>query len=102
MPTLYRYGTEQTGYGGIGTSRAVMTIRAAVKAGGITTKPYTMKEGDRLDIIAHKEYGDGRLWWIIAAANEVHGTMYAKLGSQIRIPRDINGIIDEYNRINGL
>tara|TARA_B100000676_G_C17541360_1_gene562631 strand:+ start:127 stop:417 length:291 start_codon:yes stop_codon:yes gene_type:complete len=89
MPTLYRYGTEQTGYGGIGTSRAVMTIRAAVKAGGITTKPYTMKEGDRLDIIAHKEYGDGRLWWIIAAASNIGWWAQLPPGTHLKIPTNI-------------
>ena len=61
-----------------------------------------MVEKTRFDHLAHRFYGNPNYWWIIAAANEVHGTMYAKLGSQIRIPRDINGIITEYNRINGI
>jgi|TARA_B110000495_G_scaffold192118_1_gene195929 hypothetical protein len=61
-----------------------------------------MVEKTRFDHLAHRFYNNPSYWWILAAANEVHGTMYAKLGSQIRIPRDINSIIDEYNRINGL
>jgi phage tail protein X len=28
--------------------------------------------GDRLDSIAYKFYGDSRLWWIIASANNIH------------------------------
>ena len=61
-----------------------------------------MVEKMRLDHLAHKFYSNPNYWWIIAAANSINGTMYAELGSQIRIPRDINGIVDEYNRINGL
>ena len=61
-----------------------------------------MVEKIRLDHLAHKFYSNPSYWWNIAAANNINGTMYAKLGSQIRIQRDINSIIDEYNRINGL
>ena len=61
-----------------------------------------MVEKTRLDHLAHKFYGNPNYWWIIASANDIKGTMYAKLGSQIRIPRDINAVVSEYNRINGL
>ena len=61
-----------------------------------------MVEKTRLDHLAHKFYGNPNYWWIIASANDIKGTMFAKLGSQIRIPRDINVIIAEYNRINGM
>ena len=61
-----------------------------------------MVEKTRLDHLALKFYGNPNYWWIIASANNIKGTMFAKLGSQIRIPRDINMIIAEYNRINGI
>ena len=61
-----------------------------------------MVEKTRLDHLAFKFYGNPNYWWIIASANDIKGTMYAKLGSQIRIPRDINAVVSEYNRINGL
>ena len=61
-----------------------------------------MVEKTRLDHLAFKFYGNPNYWWIIASANDIKGTMYAKVGSQIRIPRDINAIVSEYNRINGL
>ena len=61
-----------------------------------------MVEKTRLDHLAHRFYGNPNYWWIIANANDIKGTMYAKLGSQIRIPRDINRIISEYNRINDI
>jgi len=30
---------------------------------------YVLKESDRLDIMAHRLYGDAKKWWIIADAN---------------------------------
>jgi len=61
-----------------------------------------MVEKTRLDHLAYKFYNNPHYWWIIANANGIAGTMYAKLGSQIRIPQDIGSIIEEYNRINGI
>lgn len=61
-----------------------------------------MVEKTRLDHLAYKFYNNPHYWWIIANANGIIGTMYAKLGSQIRIPQDIGSIIEEYNRINGI
>lgn len=61
-----------------------------------------MVEKTRLDHLAHKFYNNPNYWWIIASANNIKGTMYAKLGTQIRIPRDISNAVSEYNRINGI
>lgn len=61
-----------------------------------------MVEKTRLDHLAHKFYNNPNYWWIIASVNNIKGTMYAKLGTQIRIPRDINSVVSEYNRINGI
>jgi len=57
-------------------------------------------ERTRLDHLAYKFYKNPEYWWVIANANNINGTMYAKLGSQIRIPMNITQIIAEYNRIN--
>jgi len=61
-----------------------------------------MVEKTRLDHLAYKFYNNPHYWWIIANANGITGTMYAKLGTQIRIPQDIGAVIEEYNRINGI
>lgn len=61
--------------------------------------------GDRLDILANRFYGDVTLYWIIAIANPNYvnfGSIYINEGTQIRIPVDINGIINSYNNINGV
>tara|TARA_R110001592_G_scaffold11341_1_gene56300 strand:+ start:8199 stop:8522 length:324 start_codon:yes stop_codon:yes gene_type:complete len=61
--------------------------------------------GDRLDSIANQFYGDVTLYWIIAIANPNTislGSLFPPVGTQLRIPVDISGIIDSYNRLNAL
>ena len=41
--------------------------------------------GDRLDLLAHKYYGDVTLWWYIAKANNLR-TMNIPINLQLRIP----------------
>lgn len=56
---------------------------------------------DRLDNLAFKYYGDSRLWWIIARANNIgKGNLTVPIGKQIRIPSDYISIIDSYNNLN--
>jgi len=59
-------------------------------------------EGDRFDILAQTYYSDSSLWWIISIANPQleQNSFYPPLGIQIRIPSDISGIINEYNKLN--
>ena len=42
-------------------------------------------EGDRLDTLANKFYGDTSLWWFIARANNLK-TINLEPGTSIRIP----------------
>ena len=44
-------------------------------------------EGDRLDSLAYKYYGDTTLWWVIASANNLgKGTFTIAPGRLIRLP----------------
>lgn len=57
--------------------------------------------GDRLDLLAHKYYGDQSLWWIIATANNINdATFYVQEGIQLRIPSDTNAILNDLQKIN--
>jgi len=57
--------------------------------------------GDRMDIMAQKFYGDVDLWWIIASANSLTGdSLFPPIGMQLRIPANIQSIINDYNQIN--
>ena len=61
--------------------------------------------GDRLDRLAFQFYGDVTLYWIIAIANPnalSFGALFPPIGSQLRIPVNISGIIASYNRLNEL
>ena len=57
-------------------------------------------DGDRLDTLAHKYYGNTTLWWIIAKANGLKGKPTLTPGKVIRIPSDIVGIIEKFNTLN--
>ena len=58
------------------------------------------KDGDRLDTLAYKHYGDETLWWIIAKANGVKGKPTLTVGEILRIPSDIPNIIENFNNLN--
>jgi hypothetical protein len=61
--------------------------------------------GDRLDILANLFYGDPSLYWVIASANPdlvPNDSLSLKGGIQLRIPADINSILNSYDTINGL
>jgi hypothetical protein len=57
--------------------------------------------GDRLDIFANNIYGDTNLWWIIASANQLPGdSLVPPIGIQLRIPTDVQPILNAYKSIN--
>ena len=52
--------------------------------------------GDRLDILAKSYYGDSKLWWIIAIANNINDAVfYIEPGVQLRIPQNIGNILKD-------
>jgi phage tail protein X len=59
-------------------------------------------DGDYLDTLAYKYYGDPTLWFIIALANPGigKGRFSIPAGLTLRIPIDINSIINQYNQLN--
>ena len=59
------------------------------------------KDGDILDNIAFKYYGDASLWWIIAKANELgKGRTILNPNFQIRVPGNHTKIIADFNNLN--
>jgi phage tail protein X len=54
--------------------------------GIIPFKQILFREGDRLDLIAAREYGDGLDWWLIAAASGIGWWLQINPGTVIRIP----------------
>ncbi len=56
---------------------------------------------DRLDLLAHKYYGDPSMWWIIATANNLNdANFFVGEGKQLRIPSNISKILNDLEKIN--
>jgi nucleoid-associated protein YgaU len=59
--------------------------------------------GDRLDLLAFDFYGDSTLYWVIASANSISGdSLYPDPGMQLRIPSNIQAILNSYKLINNI
>ena len=58
-------------------------------------------DGDRVDLVANRYYGDVSLWWVIAKANGIKGKAALTPGDVLRIPGNINRIIENFNTLNG-
>jgi hypothetical protein len=58
--------------------------------------------GDRLDSLAYSYYNDATLWWIISAANNNinRGALYPVPGTQLRIPTNINAVLNLFEQFN--
>lgn len=86
--TIRRY--ERTPIVGLnfryGTSYAIPVIRAGIESGIIRTREVILLQSERLDILAGKEYGDGSLYWLIAAASNVGFALQVPPGTRILIP----------------
>jgi len=59
-------------------------------------------DGDRLDNLANQFYGDSTLWWILQTANPEMSkdSLYPDLGFQLRIPTDVEAILNAYEILN--
>jgi hypothetical protein len=58
--------------------------------------------GDRLDSLAYSYYNDVNLWWVISAANNnvTKGSMFPAPGTQLRIPTDLNSVLQLFDKFN--
>jgi hypothetical protein len=70
-----------------GTAEVSQVIRNGIKQGTITVVKQIILNGvERLDTIAGFEYGDGRYWWVIAAASDIGWGMQLPAGTVLNIP----------------
>lgn len=78
-----------------GTSFAINTIRDGIKSGAINTKQLLVRGKERLDTLAGSIYGDGRYWWVLAAASNIGWGMQIPPGTVINIPdlSDISALV---------
>lgn len=59
-------------------------------------------ESDRLDLIAYDFWGDYNLWWVLIIVNPIldSSSIYPESGMQLKIPQNVNQILNKYNDIN--
>lgn len=58
-------------------------------------------EGDRLDLLANRYYGDKNLWWVISTANNLNdASLHIEAGKQLRLPSNIAAILADLEKIN--
>jgi len=91
---IRRYRNDLALDGGtyLATNQSIELIRRAVERGDIPVSERVLKEGERLDGIAGRAYGDGALWWIIAAASGIGWWLQVPPGTLLRVPTDLSYI----------
>jgi hypothetical protein len=75
-----------------GTSTMHLIIRNAIAQGVLAFQEIVIANGQRLDTIAGKYYGDGRYWRIIAAASGI-GFIQVPPNTVLRIP-DLKDVLN--------
>tara|TARA_Y100000389_G_C17420470_1_gene496371 strand:- start:1294 stop:1596 length:303 start_codon:yes stop_codon:yes gene_type:complete len=90
----YEYSKKVT-YGNktvFGTNKISSEIYNAVESNLLKFETHTLKEGERLDTIAGKFYGDSGYWWIIAAASGIGWPLQVPPGTFLKIPMNLNNV----------
>lgn len=64
-------------------------LRDAATSGLISVRKDYLREGERLDVIAGAEYGDSRLWWVIAGASGIGWNLQVPPGTYLLVPTDL-------------
>ena len=92
MIDRYKRATKIRAGRAYGTYVAGNVIYRAYQQGAIDVEVMTLAESQRLDHIAGEHYGDGTLWWIIAAASRIGWSLQVPAGTRIVIPTDLGQI----------
>jgi nucleoid-associated protein YgaU len=58
------------------------------------------RDGDRLDTLANRFYGDSTLWWIIGMCNGITDSLFIVPGTKLRVPTDIQLVLSYVKSIN--
>ena len=80
----------------LGTARGLPLLRREIKSGRISIINQVITTGDdRLDSLAGSIYGDGRYWWVLAAASDIGWGLQVPPGTVINIVNleDVQNII---------
>ena len=85
---ISRYSqTPRLNFGSMfGTSDTVSKVRFGIKTGQIGVSVIVLKEIIRLDVLAGQQYGDGKYYWLIAAASNIGWSLQVPPNTRIVIP----------------
>ena len=75
-----------------GTYVASNILYRAYQQGALDVEAIVLKDSERLDHIAGRYYGDGTLWWIIAAVSKIGWGLQVPAGTRIIVPVDLGQI----------
>ena len=53
---------------------------------------HTMVVGERLDILAHRYFGEDSYWWVLALVNRIDYPLSIAPGTKIRVPYDVKDV----------
>lgn len=70
-----------------GSSKSIIAIRSAIKAGSLPVDEILIRGSERLDTLAGSIYGDADYWWILAAASDIGWGLQVPPGTIIKIPK---------------
>ena len=61
-------------------------------------------QGDSLDVLAQQFYKDKSKWWVLSIANVglAQNSLYIPVGTQLRIPTNVQSIMSSYVALNSL
>ena len=76
----------------LSTSEASSIIYNLVEKKQVRVIERILQEGERLEYLAGKYYGNSALWWVIAAASGIGWGLQVPPGTYIRIPKDLSKI----------
>lgn len=94
----YQFIPTETRFDG---SKVYKTTYYPVIPRDVTDIYVTSKEGDYIDSLSKKYYGDESYWWIIANANNLgNGKLSIPPGKQLRIPGNLTRVIQLFKDLN--
>lgn len=69
-----------------GSCYIVSALRTAIKNNQINFETIILQQRERLDTLSSQIYGDGKLWWILAAGSDIGFGLQVPAGTIIRVP----------------
>jgi len=89
----YRNSSLIKGGKALSTNQTIRVVRDLVKKGTIQTTRYISKEGDRLDVIAGRVYGDSSYWWLIAICSNIGWSLQIPPNTIIEYPSNLQDVL---------